>query len=146
MDKNKKENESISILKAKKHVQISLKVKDSINQICPLYNVYLATHSAGRHGSNYQKVEEESGERFWKLPFYSQINRKGKLKEPDIIITDRKIVKYLIEVKWGAIDKCQDTDAFISENDREKLGNAYNVGRKFKIRGPVIENCKLYDK
>lgn len=136
----------MSIQKAKKHVQISLEVRDIINHTCPKYCVYLATHALGRHGVNYQKIEEESGEKFWSLPFYSQISREGKLKEPDLIVTDGNVVKYLIEVKWGAIEGCPDTDAFISENDRGKIKNAHHFGKKFKIRGPVIKDSKRYDK
>lgn len=146
MIETKKENGTASIQKAQKHVKISLEVRDAINKTYPKYCVYLATHAVGRHVVNYQKIEEESGENFWMLPFYSQISREGKLKEPDLIATDGNVVKYLIEVKWGAIEGCSETDAFISENDRDKIKNAHHFGKKFKIRGPVIKDSKRYDK
>ena len=128
--------EELSKQKAQKHLKISLEAKKLIKQKYPDYCVYLATHSSGKHGRNYQGIEEKSGEKFWKLPYYSQINRKGKLKEPDIVVADGNIVKYLIEVKWGAIDRCLDTDALLSKKERDKIEKAYLLGKKFKI-------CKL---
>lgn len=126
-------NEFLSQQKAKKHIRLCLEAKKQIKKNYPDYCVYLATHSSGRHGLKYQKIENESGEKFWKLPYYSQISRKGKLKEPDIVVVDGNIVKYIIEVKWGAIDGCSDTDALLNEKEIDRIEKAFNFGKKVKI-------------
>ena len=143
MIKTKQENGTASIQKAQKHVKISLEVRDVINKIYPKYCVYIATHTAGRHGGNYRKTEEESGKKFWSLKLLSSPERK-KLKDPDVIVSDGNKVKYLIEVKWGVINGCSATDADISKPERGKIEQARHLGGICHIRGPAITNGQHY--
>ena len=141
---NNHQNEENSLEIAKKHVQISIKVKEIINHLCSQYNVYLATHG---HRPIYKNVELESGEKFWSLQLRSNTDNK-ELKRPDVIITDSEFVKYFIEVKWGAIPNCKFSKSDIKEivkgSEKNKMKKARENGGVLKCNGPAIVNGQHY--
>ena len=120
MFKTKQKNESMSKKKAEKHIDISLEVKSIINQKCPNYDVYLATYPAR---AIYKKIEKTRGEEFYGIALYSSSTprRNNKVKEPDILVSDGKNAKFIIEVKWGAINGCSSSDLKDFESDLNKM-------------------------
>lgn len=144
MLKNNYQKEKISLDKAEKHVQISLKVRDIINQMYPKYCVYLATHCRDK---NYKEKEKESGEKFWSLQLRSYTDKEG-LKHPDIIVTDSEIIKYLIEVKWGVINGClvsdSDIKTIVKGSEKNKIKKARQLGGILHSNGPAISNGRHY--
>ncbi len=118
--KTKEDDESISKKIAEKHIDISLKAKSIINQKYPDYDVYIATHDAKKI---YPNIEKTRGEKFYDIKLYSSSTprRENEVKQPDILVSDGNYAKYIIEVKWGAIDGSPWSDFRYFESDLEKM-------------------------
>jgi hypothetical protein len=136
---------------ARKHIQISLAIKDVVSACAPRaanWAVYVATYTAGRSGTLYQEIEAESGATFWSLILRSCADNR-KLKHPDVIVTVGSNVRYLFEVKWGAIKGLQTSD--VNENclrDIEDASGGTNQARRLggfcRVRGPAAEGGLRY--
>jgi len=138
---NPRKEMSISI--AKKHIQICIGTKKIFQNNHPELSVYIATHS----GKLYNDLGKLSGKDFWSLQLRSSLDNKG-LKNPDIIVTNGKKVKYFIEVKWGAIEGCSVSDSdiktIIKGSEKDKMKRARKLGGDLKCNGPAITNSQHY--
>ncbi len=129
--------------KAKKHIGISLRVKQAINTRFPDYGVYVATYTSGKTGQIYQRVEEETGEEFWSIRAWRPpLNLR--LKDPDVLVTDQRVVKFVIEVKWGAISGCTTPDIRPSYDELSKMANLLSGSAYCRVRGPATHKGMRY--
>jgi len=133
---SKKENKLKE--KAQKHIEISLEVKKLVKRKCQEYCVYLATHPTS---NDYKEMEKKSEGDFWSLKLRTHPDKIG-LKDPDLVITEGDSVKYLIEVKWGAIKGCttSDVESILKNPDLDKIKKARCLGGKCSVHGPFVKN------
>ena len=134
------DNKTNSIKKAQKHINLNLKVKQIFNKKYPEYLVYLATHTKN---PIYQDLEEKSNEEFWSIKLRTPKNHR-QLKNPDIIIANNYRALFLIEVKWGVLEGCYDTDLRIDMATQKKMIKIRQIGGECSIRGPATRNGKRY--
>jgi hypothetical protein len=135
---SKTQQNETSFAIAKKHVELSLKVKRIAQSKGYGDNVFITTHALRRSALPYREAEKASGEDFYSIKGWIPSSPKAvNLKDPDLIITDESRVKYFIEVKWG---KQEDpTDLKLGTEERRKIANLLAAGsRAFcNINGPV---------
>jgi len=94
-------------LKAKKHIDISLKIEDIVKEIKHDLDTYVGTYTAGNSGQIYQRIEEDSNRTFYSLALFidGEHSRGSHKKDPDVIVVDPRYGKVIlvIEVKWAWI-------------------------------------------
>lgn len=137
--------------KARKHIRVSLSIRDAIQRFAsPHYHLtaYVGTYTAGRGGQVYQAAEERSGETFWSVRMLSSEGEVG-LKYPDVIVTLGDKVRYLIEVKWGAIrrETTTDIDEACLQDIESPAGHTHWArlsGGFCRVRGPAVERQQRY--
>lgn len=128
--------------KAEKHIQICIKSERISKKKHPNYGVYIATHPQ----AEYKKIEKASGKDFWSLILYSERTNPGKIKEPDIILTESNRVKYVIEVKWGALNGSKDTDIKELFDVIDNIERIRYEGCICTRNGPVVSDGYLNNK
>ncbi len=129
---------------AKKHIAISVKSKDLAVANCSDSLVYIATYTTGRSGQSYQRLEQESGEEFWSIKAWTSPPH-GRLKDPDVIITHGERVKFLVEVKWGAVPGRPSTDLHIGLNEWGKMDRLLCTSTSIcRVKGPAVKDGRRY--
>ncbi len=128
---------------ARKHIAISLRVKRIASSCCSKWGSYVATYTAGSAGQAYQRIEQDSGEEFWSIKTWTPPPHR-RLKDPDVLITQGERVKFLVEVKWGAIQNRPNTDLSISAEEREKIAHLLSGSALCRVRGPCVKDRRRY--
>ncbi len=128
---------------AKKHIDISIRAKQIAAGKDRDWLIYIATHAAGISGQSYQQIEEASGEEFWSIKAWTPAPHR-RLKDPDVIITDSKRVKFLVEVKWGTIPGKASTDLLMSPEEWQKIARLIHSSAFCRVRGPAVEGGRRY--
>lgn len=128
---------------AEKHIDISIKVKQVADSICQHCHVYIATYTTGKAGQFYQRIEQESGKEFWSTKAWTH-PPYCRLKDPDVIITHERQVKFLVEVKWGTVPGRGSTDLTMSPEEWEKMARLLSSSAMCRVRGPAVEGGRRY--
>lgn len=128
---------------ANKHTDISVRTKQIVNASCPDCRVYIATYRTGTAGQEYQQIEQGSGEDFWSIKAWSPPPHH-RLKDPDLVVTHGQQVRYMVEIKWGAMPKRKGSDLLIDSKEQAKIQNLLQGSVMCRVRGPAIENRRLY--
>jgi hypothetical protein len=128
---------------AREHIEISIKIKRLADVFCRDCQTYVATYTAGASGQSYQRIEQESGEDFWSIKAWTPPPR-SRLKDPDLIITHDRRVKYLVEVKWGSVSGRRSTDMLLSPGEREKMARLMHASAMCRVRGPAVKDGRRY--
>ncbi len=127
---------------AAKHTEFSIRVKHLAARYSPQYTVYIATYTAGAAGQIYQRIEEGSGEEFWSIKAWAPPPRR-RLKDPDVLVTYQRQVKFIVEVKWGVIPGAQDTDLILAPDEWRKMKDLLTGANLCRVRGPaVVDHCR----
>ncbi len=134
---------ALSLAQARKHIGISLRVKEIASRCYPNCDIYIATYTAGRSGQSYQAIEEQSGLEFWSIRGLAHPTNE-RIKDPDVLITSDDQVKVLIEVKWGAIPQGLKTDMKAENKEWEDLRRLLGGPAKCRVRGPAVKACRRY--
>ncbi len=130
---------------AKKHIDISIKTKQIATLIDKGYHIYIATYTTGKTGKCYQQIEEASGEDFWSIKAWTRYPHPHRLKDPDIIITHADRVRFLIEVKWGTVPDCGNTDLLIGQQECDKMRQLLRIQEFIcRVRGPAVWDKRRY--
>jgi hypothetical protein len=66
------------------------------------------------------------------------------LKDPDVIITHEKQVKFLVEVKWGAVPGNTNTDLLMSPEEWGKMARLLDRSAICRVRGPAVKDGRRY--
>ena len=127
---------------AKKHVQISEQIYRDVADCRSDLEVYLATHS--RRDNYYEIAEKTSGLEFWGISLYANEKPSGKaVKRPDCIVAyrKRKILAYILEIKWGLIPDFGGT----RKSDLLELVKGKDAEERAKIRDAISEgrSCRV---
>ncbi len=97
------------------------------------WDVYMATYGAK---SDYQLAEEHSKAEFWSIKAYrGQPSRATWVKDPDGIIVQDDRVKFIIEVKWGALPGSSDTDLLIRQEELTKMVRLMEGPARCRVNG-----------
>jgi hypothetical protein len=128
---------------AAKHTDISLRVKQIAAHCIPQCQVYVATYTAGSAGQTYQRIEEKSGEEFWSIKAWTPWPRR-RLKDPDVIVTYQDQVRFIVEVKWGAIQGIDDTDLVLTPDEWRKMKDLLTGANLCRVRGPAAVDHHRY--
>ena len=108
------------------------------------YDVYIGTHRGRDKRHGYREAELESKEAFWGVRAYTseKPGRKSRVKDPDLVAVYGGMVKYVAEIKWGAVEgvKTTDIDSVTAEKDWNAIRNMVTNGRSIWVKGPLIEN------
>lgn len=128
---------------AQKHTDISVRTKQIVNASCPDCRVYIATYRTGTAGQEYQQIEQDNGEEFWSIKAWSPLPHR-RLKDPDLVITHEQQVRYMVEIKWGAIPNRKGSDLLIDDKEQEKIKNLLQDSVMCRVRGPAVENGRRY--
>src|SRR5437868_7584617 len=102
---------------ARKHTEIGIRIKATVKAFNPKLGVYIATYTVGKRGQEYQRIEAESSEEFWSIRVLSPSPRRC-LKLPDAIVTQEEKVRYLVEIKWGAVADRFSSDLLIGSKEQ----------------------------
>ena len=130
---------------AKKHIEISLRAKQIAQRALPGCRVYVATYTTGRSGQSYQQIEEHTGEEFWSIRAITPPPPPHtRIKDLDLIITDEKQVKLLVEVKWGAVPGSMATDLRIVPDEWQKMARLLAAPAMCRVRGPAVRSGRRY--
>lgn len=129
---------------ARKHIEICLKVKNIAVSILPDCDVYVATYTAGQSGQSYQRIEEECRQEFWSIKAWTLTPPPIRLKDPDVIITRDKCVKFLIEVKWGSVPGRASTDLRMNGDEWRKMEKLLRDPAMCRVRGPAVRSGQRY--
>lgn len=131
--------------KAAKHIDISIQVKQIVARSRPQYDVYVATYTAGKRGQVYQPIEEGTDEEFWSIRALSPPPPPHqRLKDPDVIVTCQDQVKFVVEVKWGALPGIDDTDLDLKADEWRKMRDLLIGSNLCRVRGPAVRNRRRY--
>ncbi len=135
---------SASIDFAKKHVELSTRIKHIAESKGYAGQVYIATHALRRYASTYCQAEHHSGEDFWSIKAWTPSSpRELNLKDPDLIITEVGRVKFLVEVKWGTVSGT-DTDLELGVTEQEEISRLLSAQPVHcNVNGPVSEPSSL---
>ena len=128
---------------AKKHIDISIRVKQIAGHSCPHCHVYLATHRIGKAGQFYQHIEQVSGEEFWSVKAWTPPPRHN-LKDPDVVITQWNQVEFFVEVKWGAVRGGTNTDLLLSPEEWGRMARLLDRSAICRARGPAVKDGRCY--
>jgi len=136
---NNHKKEDFSTRIANKHIEICRKTKKIFQSKRPKSSVFIATHT----GKWYKKLGILSGEDFWSLQLRSSTDNR-KLKYPDVIVTNEKMVEYFIEVKWGAVIGCRffqsDIKEIVKGSEKDNMNKARQKGGDLHCNGPAISD------
>ncbi len=134
--------ESESLI-ARKHTEIGIKLKATTKAFNPKLGVYIATYTANTAGQEYQRIEADSGEEFWSIRVWSASPRRC-LKFPGAVITQEKMAKYLIEIKWGAVAGSSSSDLMINEKEQNEIANVLSKTELCRVIGPAVQNGRRF--
>jgi hypothetical protein len=123
--------------KARKHIAISLQARHIAEECCPGCAVYVATYTTGQAGQAYQRIEEQSGQEFWSIKAWTPPPRR-RLKDPDLLITCQDRVRFIVEVKWGALPGCAESDMAIADEEMRKMHALRQGPVLCRVRGPAV--------
>ena len=108
----------------------------------PVYKTYLTGHG----GANYKNTEKKTGRTFYHLKMYTTDPPKNSsnAKDPDIIVVERDVILYVIEVKWGYLEDhpSEPTDLKLIFDPKElnKIISMIDNSKVCRVKGPYIQN------
>jgi len=122
---------------ARKHVDVAVRLKRIATDCCPDNCVYLATHTQ----QAYQDVEKQCGAEFWSIRAYSEPDptRGCYVKAVDAIITLGDRVRFVIEIKWGAVPGKARTDMLLTQADWLNVAARLRSIVVCRVHGPVVK-------
>jgi hypothetical protein len=124
---------------AEKHTSISCQIEDIFKEIHPEYQTYITVYRALEY---YSIAEEKTKRTFYHLKMYDK--NDNIIKDPDIIIVKKDVIKYAIEVKWGFVEDYPSVQTdlksiFNTKELKEIIDMIKNAGYR-KIKGPYVQN------
>lgn len=124
---------------AEKHTSISCQIEDILKGIHPEYQTYITVYGARNH---YSAAEKKTNRTFYHLRMYDKNDKK--IKYPDIIVVEKDVVKYVIEVKWGFVKDYPniktDLNSIFNTKELKEIINMIKNARYCKINGPYVQN------
>ncbi len=127
---------SIKIDKARRHIEICMKIVDAISVVEGL-SAYVCSHPIRRE---YQQAEEESKRDFWSIRLFRSEEPEDKhIKEPDVIAVDSKNnVVFVFEVKRGIRQNDNDLFSVIEEAEIGSIRMMVNESKSCRVIGPKV--------
>jgi len=101
--------------------------------------VYIATHKT----LTYHLAQQVRDEEFWGVKAWTFPPRKP-LKDPDVVIAQGEQVKFLVEVKWGAVQGSTKTDLLLSPQEWGKMARLLDGSAICRVRGPAVKDSRCY--
>lgn len=130
---------------ARKHISISLQLKHIVSVTRRDLGVFVATYTSGARGQSYQSIEEASGEEFWSIKAWTPPPPpRRRLKDPDLIITRGSEVRFLVEVKWGAVEGRPGSDLQMNDREWAEFQNILHQPADCIIHGPAVQNHRRF--
>jgi len=133
-------------LKTIKHTEILCRVRDIFSKANPRYNIFLGDHGKGSHGVFYREAEKESNRTYYSIKMYkSDPPAKGfNVKDPDGIIVENGVVKYVIEIKWGYLKEYpgENTDlkSIFEDKELKEILDANKYLKTCRVIGPYVKD------
>lgn len=136
-------SKSSSESKAEKHTSILCQIEDIFERLYHnKYKTYLTTHTS----EYYKEAEKESKRTFYHLEMYTTDPPKSgsNVKDPDIIVVEKDVIQYVIEVKWGYLEdypsEPTDLKSIFETKELNKIINMIRKSKVCRIKGPYIQN------
>lgn len=124
---------------AEKHTSISCQIEDIFKEIHPEYQTYITVYRALEY---YSIAEEETKRTFYHLKMYDK--NDNNIKDPDIIVVEKDVIKYAIEVKWGFVEDYPyiqtDLNSIFSTKELNEIIDMIKNAGYCKINGPYVQN------
>lgn len=124
---------------AEKHTSISCQIEDIFKGIHPEYQTYITVYRAREH---YSVAEKNTKRTFYHLKMYDK--NDNNVKDPDIIVVEKDIIKYAIEVKWGFVGDYPniqtDLKSIFNPKELKEIIDMIKNAGYCKINGPYVQN------